>query len=75
MKAIQKLRQVLTMKKVSQQEAAEGIGISGAFLSQILSGKRTPLYGTMTKIKVWSGGLVDYEDWEVKPLARQEEEA
>lgn len=64
MKAIRKLSTILSQRGLSQRKAARAIGISGPYLSMILGGKRRPEFEVMGKIKVWSGGLVDYEDWE-----------
>lgn len=46
-----------------QREFAQAVGISDAFLSQILSQKRRPSYRVMLKIEQVTEGAVDIHSW------------
>jgi transcriptional regulator with XRE-family HTH domain len=44
-------------------EIAKHLNVSDAFLSQIMSGIRTPSYRAMRKIELRTGGLVSVDTW------------
>jgi transcriptional regulator with XRE-family HTH domain len=51
------------LKDRKQRDFAEAVGISSAFLSQILKGDRRPGYETMLRIEEATGGEVDIHSW------------
>ena len=65
---MEKLAQYLEGRK--RAEFAVEVGISSAFLSQILSGDRRPGYETMLKIERVTGGKVDIHSWQRSEVSR-----
>lgn len=57
------------LKGRTQREFAQAIGISDAFLSQILSQKRRPSFRVMLKIEEVTGGAVDVHSWDVSEVS------
>lgn len=53
----------LTRPKAKKREVAEQIGVSDAYLSQMLSGIRQPSYAAMLKIELRTGGVVSVDSW------------
>jgi transcriptional regulator with XRE-family HTH domain len=49
--------------KATRGEIAKHLDISDAFLSQILSGIRSPSYRAMRKIELRTGGVVSVDTW------------
>lgn len=49
--------------RATKGEIAKHLDLSDAFLSQILSGVRTPSYRAMRKIEVRTGGVVSVDTW------------
>ncbi len=64
MRASSKLDFVIRARGLTRTQAASDIGISRPYLVQILSEARKPRFRVLTRIKDWTSGLVDYEDWE-----------
>jgi transcriptional regulator with XRE-family HTH domain len=58
---MEKLRAYLTGKK--KAEFASRIGTTPSYLSQILSGKKTPSIKMMARIRDESAGAVRLDDW------------
>jgi transcriptional regulator with XRE-family HTH domain len=59
---MEKLARYLEGRK--QGDFADAVGISPAFLSQILKGKRRPGYVTMLRIEAVTDGAVDLHSWQ-----------
>lgn len=50
-------------KKATKGEIAKHLDVSDAFLSQMLSGIRSPSYRAMRKIELRTGGVVSVDTW------------
>ena len=59
------LQKYIKERKLTQQKAAEGIGVSRQYLCDILNKKSVPGRAVAFKIMAWSGNMVGFDDlWE-----------
>ena len=56
------LKTYISEMRLTQQEAADGIGISRQYLSEILNEKSIPGREVAFKIVIWSNKMVRLED-------------